>query len=446
MATASRSVYDTTTTTPTDALITSQMDPSAPSVTQLQTSTNALISDRTIRTRMGHFPEDLYDLRDESHLVRFMAALLGDSGAGQLRKRYLLARIQTVLDSATFFDLDGFYGAIFGSSRRVEDVLPIDPYTDVEVPDTWDEIMARDARYRERITALAAAIPLAGTLPGIRQAAEALTGADCEVYEIWRFQDADGGVVATLSWDDVTLAYPHWDDFVTVPVTRWNSLDLSGLILGNLLTNTAAEVIIRVKKDYPPGGSVEQTMDEYALTRVLGILRPANAVVTVDPIGIPVTKAVPIGSVHSDSVFWEVVTKVVPNVGITPVPRLYPLSPSQIAAGVEWGDQRTLPRPPLFTVQGLAWEQASAVVSVQAYTATFDDDSDLSQPGAGTEVITEPINYQTVTFFDGSSVAYSAERGSADPKSVQGGISAAGGILTAAPFAAPRMTVVGGGQ
>lgn len=443
MAVASQSVYDTSREVPAQALLTSQMNPSAPAITQLQTTTNGLISDRTIRTRLAHFPEDLYDLRDESHLVRFMAALLGDAGAGQLRKRYLLARIQTVLDSATFFDLDGFYGAIFGSGRTAEEILPVDPYTDVETPDSWDQIMATDARYRERITALAAAIPLAATLPGIRQAAEALTGAECEIYEIWRFMDAAGSVVPTMTWIEVESAYPAWSSFDTVPVTRWNDLDPSGTTMGVLGVNSPAEVIVRVKKEYPPGGSVEQTMDEFALTRVLGILRPANTVITVDPVGIPVTTAVPIGSVYSDSNFWEVVTKVTPNVAIKRSEGLYPLSPSQIAAGVEWGEQRTLPRPPLFMVQGLSWEQASAVVSVQAYAATFDDDSDLTQAAVGVEVVLDPLDYQTITFFDGSEVAYSAERGAADPKSVQGGISAAGGILTAAPFAGARTTVVG---
>jgi hypothetical protein len=238
-------------------------------------------------------------------------------------------------------------------------------------------------------------------------------------------------------------AYPLWSNLVTVPALRWNSLDPSGYVIGNLDVNTAAEVIIRVKKDYPPGGSVEQTMDEYALTRVLGILRPANVVISVDPIGLSATIDTPIASVHSDSVFWEVVTKVIPNLGIVRTEGLYPLSPSQIAAGVEWGALRTLPRPPLFTVQGLAWEQASAVVSTAAYSASFEDDANLDQPAVGAEVIIDPLNYQTVTFFDGTTVTYSANLGSADPKSVQGGISAAGGILTAAPFAGPRTTVVG---
>lgn len=424
------------------SILQTQMNPSAPAITQLQTGTNLLIGDRSTQSRMDHFPDDLYDLRDESHLVRFVSALLGDSGAGQLRKRFLLSRIHTVLDSAAFFDLDGFYGAIFGNGRRPDEDLGINPYVTNETPEAWDSIAATDARYRERITALAASIPMAGTLPGIRQAAEAIVGAECDIYEVWRFMDSGSDIVSVSdSWNTVEGLYPTWN---AIEGIRWNVLDISGFTVGNLGVNTAAEVIVRVKKTYDlltEQGVREQVLDEYGLMTVLDILRPANAVISVSFTGIPVNIDVPIGSVHSDSEFWEVITKVVPNVGITPTPGLYALSPSQKAAGVQWGDRRTVTRPALVTVQGLSWEQASAVVSVSAATISFDNDQDLSRAGGGKGTIVEPLNYQTVSHLDGSTTTYSAERGAADPRSVQGGIAAANGVLTAAPFSAPRTKV-----
>ena len=441
--TVSQSVFDNSVKT-AQSLIHGQMNPSAPAVTQLQTGTNLLIGDRSTASRMAHFPDDLYDLRDESHLVRFTSALLGDAGAGQLRKRYLLARIQSVLDSSTFFDLDGFYGAIFGSGRLPQEVLSVDPYSSVETPEAWDEIMATDARYRERIAALAAAIPMAATVPGMRQAAEAIVGEECEVYEGWRFLDAGTGAppVGVDSWNDIEAAYATWN---AIEGTLWNDLDPSGFTISNLGVPSPDEVVIKIKKVYAPTdeGEREKALDEYALLRVLGILRSANTVLTISQPGVPIHRTRQIGSVEADSDFWEVITKVVPNVAITPAEGLYALSASQVAAGIEWGDERTLPRPPLVNVQGQAWEQASAVVSVTASTMSFDDDADVSQPGTGTGVVMDPLNYQVVVLFDGTSQTFSAERGTADPKTVQGGISVASGILTAAPFAAPRMTVAG---
>lgn len=437
IVTTSQSLYEDA-QTGSQVLISAQVPPSAPSIAQVQNATNLLIGDRTIRSRMDHFPGDLYDLRDESHLVRFVSALIGDSGAGQLRKRYLLARIQSMLDSANFYDLDGFYGAIFGSGRRPSEELPLDPYVDVETPDEWDQIMAIDARYRERIVALAAAIPMAATLPGIRQASEAILGVDCEVYEVWRFIDAGTNTVAPLPlWSDIETAYTTWADIEGI---FWPS----DYAVGGLGVTTPAEVIVRPKKTYDlttVEGARERGMDELALGRVLSVLRPANVVISIDEDGVELHRTQSIASVEADSEYWEIVTKVTPSPVITRVPGLYPLSPSQIRDGVEWGEPRTTPKPPLVTTQGMQWEQASAVISVSAAAVSFPEGDDITQPGVGDGVVDDPLNYQRLVYFDGTSTAFSAERGVADPKTVQGGLTSAGGVLTASPFAASRTTV-----
>jgi hypothetical protein len=435
-STQSQSVYDES-QVPASSLLPAQIPPSAPNIVQAQTGTDLAIADRTIRSRLEHFPDSLYDLRDESHLVRFMSALIGDSGAGQLRKRYMLARINSSLNNANFFDLDGFYGAIFASGRRPYEELPVDPYVAVETPDEWDDILARDARYRERLSALAASIPLAGTLPGIRQAAEAITGVECDVYEVWRFIDEGTNLVAGLpTWADVEVDYTTWADIQSTP---WPA----AYTVGGLGVTTPAEVIIRPKRTYDlndPEDVQEKGLNELALTRVLHVLRPANTVITIDNEGLRATRAVAMSAVDADSEYWEVITKVTPSPVIRKTRSLYPLAPSQERAGVEWGSERTMPRPTLVMSQGLTWEQASSVVSVSAATVFFENGDDVTQPGSGEEFIENPLNYESLTFYDGTSTVYSAERGTADPKTVQGGITAAGGILTAAPYAATRTT------
>ena len=436
----STSVYDAAVTQP-PALISAQVPSGSPTIDQLLTGTDLLVADKPVMARLDHFPEDLYDLRPESHLVRFLGALLGDAGAGQLRKRNLIVRIQQVLDSAAFFDLDGFYGAIFGVERQPSDVLPINPYTENETPDEWDSIFAADSRYRERIMALAAAIPMAATVPGIRMAAEALVGAECDVYEIWRFIDVEtGSPVVVDTWDDIEAAYATWDDIDGV---RWSMLSLGEATIGNLDVTTAAEVIVRVKKEYPNtrAGMQEKAIDEMALVRVLRLLRSANTVITVDNQGISMHSPCAISSLHADSEFWEITTKVAPNGILREKPGLYPLAPSQKAAGVEWGEQRTVAKPPLVVSQGYSWEHASSVVNVRAAAMEVTDPDDLDNPGEG--VIIDPLNYQRVEFRDGSATAYSAERGSSDPRTVQGGLAASSGMITAAPYSAPRTTVGG---
>src|SRR5690606_25699217 len=66
---------------------------SSPLAVELPTATGMVLPDVATYDRLAHFPEDLYDLRPTSHLMRLMKALLGEGGVGQLRKRYLLCQL-----------------------------------------------------------------------------------------------------------------------------------------------------------------------------------------------------------------------------------------------------------------------------------------------------------------------------------------------------------------
>src|SRR5690242_8459212 len=181
IVTQSPSLFDQQATVST-TLLQLQTVISNPMVAGLPTATGMILPDVATYDRLAHFPEDLYDLRPESHLVRFLKALLGEGGVGQLRKRYLLAQLEQSLDSTHFYDLDRFYGALFGARRGVLGALPIDPMQDVATPDGWDEIYALDAVFRDRVIKLAKAITLGGTPMGMQALAEALTGVECDVY------------------------------------------------------------------------------------------------------------------------------------------------------------------------------------------------------------------------------------------------------------------------
>ena len=109
-------------------LIRLQADPteSQPDVTK--TATDMLLAPMSLEQRLRHFPDNVYNLSAESKLVKFIKAVLGDSGAGQLRKRLLLQRMQSSLQGSHFYDLDQFYGALFGLRRTADEVLDFNPY------------------------------------------------------------------------------------------------------------------------------------------------------------------------------------------------------------------------------------------------------------------------------------------------------------------------------
>jgi hypothetical protein len=209
-----------------------------PASAHMGSGTGLLLPDVHTLDRLAHFPDDLYDLSSDSHLVRFLRSLLGPSGGGQLRSRQAIARIQT--QAPNFYDLDGFYGAIFNSVRTMPERIPINGFTDVATQDEWETYLNSDALYRERIFRLARGINMGGTVPGIQAAAEAITGVECEVYEIWPIKDAQdplygvpptpppppppgGGFVGTRTWGAVEVTFFTWDSVEAAP--DWGSIE-----------------------------------------------------------------------------------------------------------------------------------------------------------------------------------------------------------------------------
>jgi hypothetical protein len=215
------SIYDPASGYAQSSIFSAQITVSAPNPDGLLTGTNLLVPDRQVARRLDHFFEELYDLRPQSHLTRFLKALLGDSGMGQLRKRTLLYRLQSAMTSTHFYDLDSFYGALFSAHRNPEEGLEANPLTSNLTSDEWDTQHAADTRYRERVMHLARAIPLGATVAGIKTAAEAIFGCECDVYEIWRLLDGQGNFIPPIfggrSYDDLTHDYGVWGAMELIP-------------------------------------------------------------------------------------------------------------------------------------------------------------------------------------------------------------------------------------
>jgi hypothetical protein len=374
-----------------------------------------------------------------------MSALIDAPGVGQLRRRYMMSRIQSVISGSNFYDLDGFYGAIFNLSRSYVETLPINPMLDSETPDEWDAIHSIDASYRERIVALAAAIPLAGTLPGIKQAAEALTGVECEVYEAWKSIDGGTGLVgSTLTWANMETTYPLWEN---LEGKQWGVLAGNPSIAGYIGVASRAEIVVRPLKRYDTATTVGQNeivQDELFVRRVLDVLRPASTVISVDTSGVLTSTPIPIASVQADSNYWEIVAKVTPNPIIkSGVVDPYPLTASQVRAGESWTSSRTIGVPAFTYSQGASWDYASEASMTQAYAFTVDDPDDIETSGGDRlSDVVDTLNYE-ISYGTLGPNAFSSERGLADPLSVQGGRITAGGIMGSAVYSGTREEVQG---
>lgn len=420
-------------------LIPLQADVTVPQSTALASGTGMLVADTSVLEQLRHFPEEVYDLRPTSHLVRLMQALLGDSGVGQLRKRLLLAQLQSLSTSgARFFDLDRFYGALFGAVRTDAELLPINPMeTATATASEWDSIEAADASFRDRMTALAGAVAMGGTVPGLKAAAEAITGVEVDVYESWALMDAAGDTDQaghTWAW----MAGGTWGSYEG---DIWGALEGTPFY-GRSGSLTRSEVLVRVNRDYPatPTGRSQRANDESALVRVLERLKPAHTLLTVDTQGTSALVARGIAGARADSENWEIVLKVTP--GQVPVStNPYPLSAVQEQLGVDPSTPRVLPRPPLTTRLGDEWVYGQQVPSCRSYAVAPDDPGDFTVPGAVNDVGLGSVD-QTIVWRDGSTTVYSAALGALDPLLSHAARAGGDGVLIANPYSGDRRTVL----
>jgi hypothetical protein len=434
------SIFDTSTADPA-GILPLQTQTGGPEVSGVERATNMLIPDSPTSTQLRNFPEDLYDLRDTSVLVRMMKVLLGDAGVGQLRKRALVTRLESYLTGANFFDLDRFYGAIFGALRNPAETLTINPMADTATPDEWDALMAADASYRERISALARAINLGGTVPSLKQAAEAIVQAPVDVYESWQLLDAYSAFLNPdpATWDEVQSTHGSWNLFLSTDT--WNSVE-GAITVGRTNTLSRSEIVIRPKKDYANTAThaYDFPQDENALVRVLQHLRPAGTIITVDPtVGNP-HRLTPISGLRADSEFWEVVRKVLPKTTLNGGAPVYPLSAGQVASGVAYGDRRVMPRPPFSSGTGRSWTYNTLLGGAKSYIFPASDPNNLTEPQDGTPSAVS--DDQTVVYRDGQSIQYTAQKGVLDPQQILASATVADGALVAHPYTGDRKAVL----
>lgn len=172
-----------------DSLQEEQRSPYSPIPSGATETTGVIIPPQTVQERLRHFPEEVYDISPSTHLYRFVAAMVGDAGAGQLKKRLLMARLASTVHGTHFYDLDRFFGALLNFNRSVSELLPVDPYLEPLDGQEWLDIAIRDASFRSRAEQFARAVQFGPTAIGMELLAEAMLNIDVEIYE--SFEQAD---------------------------------------------------------------------------------------------------------------------------------------------------------------------------------------------------------------------------------------------------------------
>lgn len=317
---------------------------------QMTSVTDPINSRVRAADRMAHFFEGIYDTSAESHLTRFVKTLLGDAGAGGIGKMYTVARLQSVLTTMRYHDLDMFYGTVFGIKRLADEMLGMSPYTDTASDAEWEEIEARDASYRSRIEAFSRAIALGPTVAGMEGVGFAVTGVECRVIE--NYVTLDEGAV---------MAPP------TAPVARIYETVERDFESYGLLDNYSYSNIESGKGVFGDYGDVNRTRftiipkEHISLERirmlsiVLNRLKPLGSMVVISPEGAISHRGVPVRQAYADSVYWQVTAKKAPS----KIEAKYTNAPV--------GQFTPAKRPVFSAYQGEAWAYNSEVTKVTSY-------------------------------------------------------------------------------
>jgi hypothetical protein len=396
-------------------LVAGQLEPSGGIVTV----TNPIIPDRTVAQRMNNFDPTIYDLRDQSTLMKIMKVLLGGAGAGGLRKQSAIARLQNTFSGMHFLDLDRFYGALFGISRTAQEGAPdidFDPYHDATDPASWDDLQARDASYRDRLIKFAKSIYFGGSVAGITAMAESLIGAQVDVYESWEWVDEENADVLVNS----TLIYTY--TFLNRSVGTWAGLtghtwaDWGGGTLpfvGRTGQRNRSEFILQPH--------IALTIDErYEILRVINTFKPAGTQFTINPAGLTTQTPISLRAVAADSEYWAIIPVTVPN------PQLG--TNVYIPSGDITVRSVIQQRPAFSQFQGDDWSYNNDILGVTSYT--IDNG-----------VTSTTTDDQTVVYSDSTTRTYVA---AAAPMTGAQAISArivSDGVLTATPYAPTRGSI-----
>lgn len=413
-----------------------QVPPSQPLPPGTSTATNLLSPPLQVARQLANFPADVYDTAPTSMLYHFMQALLGDAGTGQLLKRNMISRLQQAITSTRFYDLDSFYGALFGAQRGPSGAIPVSPatgqpvspYTDLASPDGWDEIEAADAAYREKIIALGKAITLGGTMPGMIALAEAVTGVTCQGWEAWRLGVSGGP--ATVTWAQVAAAYPGWTD---AEGRTWGALD--GYVPDIDVNGIPSAVVLEPRKVYgtDAAGLAEQGSDMFGALSVAEALRPAASVVSFAAGGIASMRPLPVAGCWSDSENWELVHVVTPPDPSVPAYLGIAASYQGVNAGQLPAGSYVQPRPPLCRSGSGQYSYAREVTSVSSRAVQGWD--------PGSAQVTDGQDCQSVVFPGGRSASYPAAQAVMPPGRAESARTASSVAVRCAPYSGPRVPV-----
>lgn len=135
------------------------------------------------------FPEEIYNINENSVLYKLLYSLLGDSGVLGFKKALTSSRLYSTLGGTNFNDLDTIFSDLCGLVRAKPELYDYDPYNQLLTEKQWSSIKYKDASYKTRSQDFMRYFQYGTSHEGIKTLAKATSGYKCHIQENWKYLD-----------------------------------------------------------------------------------------------------------------------------------------------------------------------------------------------------------------------------------------------------------------
>lgn len=135
------------------------------------------------------FPEEIYNINENSTIYKLMYSLLGDSGVLGLKKTLLPPRLYASLSGTNFNDIDTLFSDLLGLARAKKEIYDYDPYNQLLTEKQWSSIKYKDASFKTRTQDFVRFFQYGTSYDGIKTLAKSASGYFCYVQENWKYLD-----------------------------------------------------------------------------------------------------------------------------------------------------------------------------------------------------------------------------------------------------------------
>lgn len=212
---------------------------------------------------LDNFPSQIYNTSIDSRLVKFMYSLLGPSGLGWIQKNYLQARLVLEDYGVEGFDLDGFYGDPLRFARVLEETYSSDLSSLISRED-WNEIQAKDAKYRSRALNYVTGIRAGNTPLGMQYVAKSGLGHDASIIENYKYlydQHSDSPI--GLNYKGSTLST---EEMIVVPRQEVPQSEVQTISIFGNPTGGSFQIFFPQGDPNSPGSDATQATEPIILT------------------------------------------------------------------------------------------------------------------------------------------------------------------------------------